>query len=128
MFAEADDDAKIFMAKFDIKDGFWRLDCEEGEEWNFCYVLPQREGEQLKICVPSSLQMGWVESPPYFCAASETARDVAGWYAEMPLGILPDHKFLKHAMGNAAVQALPESVADKSFKYGIEVYVDDFLG
>ena len=34
-FAEAEEDAKIFMAKFDIKDGFWRLDCEEGEEWNF---------------------------------------------------------------------------------------------
>jgi hypothetical protein len=32
MFAESEDDAKIFMAKFDIKDGFWRLDCEEGEE------------------------------------------------------------------------------------------------
>jgi hypothetical protein len=39
-FAEADEDAKIFMAKYDIKDGFWRLDCQEGEEWNFAYVLP----------------------------------------------------------------------------------------
>jgi hypothetical protein len=26
-FAEADEDAKIFMAKWDIKDGFWRMDC-----------------------------------------------------------------------------------------------------
>ena len=26
-FAEADDDAQIFMAKWDIKDGFWRLNC-----------------------------------------------------------------------------------------------------
>ena len=34
-FAEADDNAKIFMAKWDIKDGFWRMDCEEGEEYNF---------------------------------------------------------------------------------------------
>jgi hypothetical protein len=40
-FAEADEDAKIFMAKYDIKDGFWRLDCQEGEEWNFSYVLPR---------------------------------------------------------------------------------------
>jgi hypothetical protein len=31
-FAEADEDAKIFMAKFDIKDGFWRLECAAGEE------------------------------------------------------------------------------------------------
>ena len=40
-FAEASEDAKIFMAKWDIKDGFWRIDCCEGEEWNFSYVLPQ---------------------------------------------------------------------------------------
>ncbi len=31
-FAEADDNAKIFMAKWDIKDGFWRMDCKAGEE------------------------------------------------------------------------------------------------
>jgi hypothetical protein len=33
VFAEADENAKIFMAKWDIKDGFWRMDCTEGEEW-----------------------------------------------------------------------------------------------
>ena len=31
-FAQVDKDAKIFMAKWDIKDGFWRLDCKEGQE------------------------------------------------------------------------------------------------
>lgn len=34
-FAETGEDEKVFMAKKDIKDGFWRLDCQEGEEWNF---------------------------------------------------------------------------------------------
>jgi hypothetical protein len=43
-FASVEDDAKIFMAKWDIKDGFWRLDCEAGEEWNFSYVLPPSYG------------------------------------------------------------------------------------
>ena len=38
--AEAPDGAKIFQEKWDIKDGFWRLDCKEGEGWYFCYVLP----------------------------------------------------------------------------------------
>lgn len=38
-FAKADADCKIFMAKWDMKDGFWWLDCEEGQEWNFCYIL-----------------------------------------------------------------------------------------
>jgi hypothetical protein len=31
---------KNFMAKWDVKDGFWRLDGQDGEEWNFAYVLP----------------------------------------------------------------------------------------
>jgi hypothetical protein len=106
---------------------YWRMDVEEGEEWNFCYVLPQREGEPTRLVVPTSLQMGWVESPPYFCAASETARDVAGWYAEMPMGSLPEHKFLKHAMGNDEAQKLPDKASNDGFNYIIEVYVDDFI-
>jgi hypothetical protein len=81
-FAEADDDTKIFMAKWDIKDGFWRMDCAAGKEWNFTYVLPQEEGEPLTLAVPTSLQMGWVESPPYFCAATETSRDISTDYIE----------------------------------------------
>ena len=31
-FAETEDDARIFMAKWDIKDGFWHLDAEDGAE------------------------------------------------------------------------------------------------
>jgi hypothetical protein len=63
-FSEANKDAKPFMEKWDIKDGFWRMDCENGEEWNFAYVLLQEQGNPVQIVVPTSLQMGWVESPP----------------------------------------------------------------
>ena len=127
-FAEADEDAKIFMAKYDIKDGFSRLDCQEGEEWNFCYVLPQEPGKPVVLVKPTSLQMGWVESPPYFCAASETARDVAVDYAEVPLGTLPKHKFTAYAMKGADAQALPEKVSNnRGFAYFVDVYVDDFI-
>jgi hypothetical protein len=124
-FAEADPDAKIFMAKFDIKDGFWRLDCQEGEEWNFAYILPQGEGEPI---LPTSLQMGWVESPPYFCAASETARDVATQYLESKVGSLKKHKFEQYAMGGDDVKKLSEKGgAQGPLKYLVEVYVDDFI-
>jgi hypothetical protein len=43
------------MAKWDIKDGFWSLDANTGDEWNFAYVLPQPPGELVKIVVPTSL-------------------------------------------------------------------------
>ena len=45
-FTEADNNNKIFMAKWDIKDGFWWMDCRAGEEWNFNYVLPQPQGQE----------------------------------------------------------------------------------
>ena len=32
---EAPDRENIFQEKWDIKDDFWRLDCKEGEEWDF---------------------------------------------------------------------------------------------
>ncbi len=91
---ETDNTAKIFMAKWDIKDGFWCHDCAEGEEYNFAYVLPQPEEESICIVIPTSLQMGWVESPLYFCEAMETARDVAKEYIKIPVTSLPDHKFV----------------------------------
>ena len=97
VFAQAGPDDKVFMAKWDIKDSFWPLDCEKGEEWNFVYILPQLEGGPIKLVVPKSLQMGWIESAPYFCAASETARNVADDYFETPVGSLPTHKFVQHS-------------------------------
>ena len=127
-FTEADKNNKIFMAKWDIKDGFWRLDVQVGDEWNFAYVLPQAPGEPVKIVVPSSLQMGWVESPPYFCAATETSRDIAMQYCETKLGTLKEQKFDALVAGNATVAELPEtSETQKYMRYLIEVYVDDFM-
>jgi hypothetical protein len=127
-FATAAEDAKIFMAKWDIKDGFWRLDCEAGEEWNFSYVLPSTFGtEDVTLVVPTSLQMGWIESPPYFCVASETARDVAASYAELPLGAQPPHDFLHYMKMHDDYHSLPRTAPHSNFRYIMEVYMDDFI-
>ena len=126
-FATSDPDAKIFMAKWDIKDGFWRLDCEEGQEWNFCYVLPKPQGEPIQLVVPTSLQMGWIESPPYFCTASETARDVAEQYLQRPLNSLPNHKFLDRTLQHEDINSLPE-LSSTPLKFVLEVYMDDYIG
>jgi hypothetical protein len=70
--------------------------------------------------------MGWVESPPYFCAASETARDVAMDYVETPVGSLPEHKFQHMVMGSEAVNRLPVT-GSAELRCLVEVYVDDFM-
>jgi hypothetical protein len=129
-FASTSDDERVFMAKWDIKDGFWRLDCAEGDEWNFAYVLPDPADQRTKLVVPNSLQMGWIESPPYFCAASETGRDVAEGYTETPVGCLPQHKFLLHTQLAPAYQSLPRVPPPQArpLRYLIEVYMDDYIG
>jgi hypothetical protein len=129
-FATANSDAKIFMAKWDIKDGFWRLDCREGEEWNFAYVLPQETRQPIKLVIPTSLQMGWIESPPYFCTASETARDVAEQYLQTPIGSLDDHKFLPWMELNDDYLALPltDDHGTPMFQMLLEVFMDDYIG
>ena len=127
-FAETEDEARIFMAKWDIKDGFWQLDAEEGTEWNFAYVLLQSPGKPIYLVVPTSLQMGWVESPPFFCTASETARDVAQDYCETKIDTLPPHKFTNYVTGNQAYDELPErDDSGNNFQYLLEVYVNDFV-
>ena len=127
-FAQAPEGAKIFENKFDVKDGFWRMNVKKGQEWNFCYVLPQKDGEPVRIVCPTSLQMGWVESPGYFCAASETARDVAEDYINVPVGQLPAHKFQRHTEVHPDFQALPEhDKIPRPLSYMIEVYVNDFI-
>jgi len=55
----------IYFAKWDIKDGFWRLVVSLENAWHFCYVLPKlNKDDPTEIVVPMCLQMGWCESPP----------------------------------------------------------------
>ena len=112
-FAEAPDCANIFQAKWDIKDGFWRLDCKEGEEWNFCYVLPQKPCMPIKLVVPTLLQMGWIEYPPYFCTFSETGRDVAEKYIDTQVGSLEEHKLVELTEVNSNIAELKDKYTSK---------------
>ena len=128
--ATAPEGKKIYAAKWDIKDGFWRMVCEEGAEYNFAYVLPSVDGSPPKLVIPTSLQMGWLESPGYFCAGSETARDVMELYAETHLGALPTHKFEHFTQVSDDYHALPTILSGEGddFLYNMEVFVDDFMG
>ena len=129
--AENYDKTKPFkFCKLDIKDGFWRLVVHEKDAWNFCYVLPPKDGkhkhiDETLLVVPNSLQMGWCESPPFFCAASETARDIIDRLIreDEPL---PPHKFENKMMpkeNSPHVQVTQEEQTTL-----MEVFVDDFVG
>ena len=105
-----------------------RLDVEDGAEWNFSYVLPQHPCQPCYLVVPTSLQMGWVESPPFFCAAPGMARDIVQYYCETKMGTLPPHKFTNYVIGNQAYEYLSEQdLLVRIFCHLLEVYVDYFV-
>ncbi len=64
------------FAKIDLSDGFWRMLVQECDKWNFAYFIPGAVEESLRLIIPHALQMGWTESPGYFCAATESGRDI----------------------------------------------------
>ena len=122
MFAEADDDAVILMAKWDIQDGFLAAQLPQRRRVEFCYVWPRAPTELCRLVAPSSLQMGWVDSAPYSCAASDTARDIAVNSSEKKIGTLPKHKF-EHWAGMETALVNDGQQNDK-LHYVLDVYVD----
>lgn len=78
----------------------------------------------ITLVVPISLQMGWIESPGYFCVASETSRDVSTQYCQALLGSLPEQKFSGFIWGDPAYESVPTSdLQDNKFRFLIEVVV-----
>jgi hypothetical protein len=113
-------DQQIFLSKVDLSDGFWRMIVEPSQKWNFCYVMPDPPGSPVRIVVPSALQMGWAESPAYFCTATETGRDIIQWLVDAKVD-LPVHPFEKFMIPDP----LPEGHGDGDKE--IHVYVDDYI-
>jgi hypothetical protein len=127
VFAEAEENNKIFMKKWDVRDGFWRMDCREGEQWNFVYVLPKPLAMPVTLVILLSLQIGWVESPPFFCTATETSWDIAMQYCNTKVGSLKDHKFATYLMGKDNFEAFCQTDSQWPFLYLLEVDVDNFM-
>ena len=115
------------FAKLDVTDGFWRMAVSDEDAWNFCYVLPslqeRKSLDDIEIVVPNSLQMGWCESPPFFCSGSETARDIM---EAIKLQNLPPHKYEADMLRNVDPSDTVASV--EGLVTLLEVYVDDFIG
>jgi hypothetical protein len=112
----------IHFSKLDLADGYWRMIVTREERWNFSYVMPARPGEELMVVVPSALQMGWNESPAFFCATTETVRDVSQMWIDHGTE-LPAHK-----MESLVEPTLPPRQSTKGSSHQWSgVYVDDHI-
>ena len=55
------------------------------------YILthsPDMPEDKWILVVPTSIQMGWIKSPEFFCTVPETSRDIIDVYTNTPLGEL----------------------------------------
>jgi hypothetical protein len=112
----------IQLSKIDLADGYWRMIVEETSRWNFAYVLPGPPGGPTRIVIPSALQMGLMESPGYFCAATESVRDIAQKWIDSN-ETLPNHAF----EGFMSTEAPRRQSSPGGEHQMSAVYVDDFL-
>jgi hypothetical protein len=113
------------FAKIDLSDGFWRMLVAESDKWNFAYVLPGVVGQPTRLVIPHALQMGWTESPGYFCAATETGRDILQ-------ALIDGHTVLHpHVMDSFMTPSTParrqtSPTTERPWQMSA-VYVDDYI-
>jgi hypothetical protein len=62
--------------KVDIANGFYRIWLNLHDIPKLAVLLPRLHGKEPLLALPLVLPMGWTESPPYFCAATETVANV----------------------------------------------------
>jgi hypothetical protein len=67
----------VHLIKVDIADGFYRICLNPADIPKLGVVFPTKPGAEPMIAFPLRLPMGWADSPPYFCVATETVADLA---------------------------------------------------
>ena len=86
----------VYMAKLDISDGFYRINLAPADIPRLGLVFPSLPHQPPLVALPLVLPMGWKNSPPVFCAATETAADIANSLL-VSHPDLPQHRLEHHA-------------------------------
>jgi hypothetical protein len=114
----------IHFSKIDLVNGYWYMVIEPKAGWNFTYVMPMAPGTTpTQLVISRALQMGWNESPAYFCAMTELVHDVAQAWIDQG-----SHK-PQHPMESFTTLAKPacqQSSIGPAYQM-LAVYVDAFL-
>jgi len=128
---EVDCEWEIDWQKVDLSDGFWRMIVEAGEEHNFVFQMPPREGDTEKYyVVPSSLQMGWKNSPAYFCTTTESTCTLIQRLLALTIssGIPEAHRHENYCVEPPETEEpIPEWAMPTDLMILARVFVDDFM-
>lgn len=130
---DVSDQWEIDWQKVDLSDGFWRMIVEAGEEYNFVYQLPRRPGDtETHYVVPSSLQMGWKNSPAYFSYATEAGRELIKRVLALTLdtGMTEPHRHEDKCLPEGSAQTAdpkPPWTRPEELAIASRVFVDDYI-
>ena len=129
----------VYLSKIDIADGFYRIWVKAEDIPKLAVSFPSRPGEEPLVAFPLTLPMGWRESPPWFCTATETVADLANEALRRVLDQLP-HRLDELAETQPQPDPLAAQAPEPDFaapqtgehyhkpvQYW-DVYVDDFIG
>ena len=67
----------VKLIKIDVADGFYRIGVKCEDVPKLGVAFPSEPGQPQLVAFPITLPMGWTNSPPIFCAATETIADIA---------------------------------------------------
>ena len=66
-----------YLLKADVSDGFYRIGLRPTDAPKLGLIFPSGKGKEQIVAIPLTLPMGWKNSPPLFCTATETVADLA---------------------------------------------------
>ena len=66
----------VYLSKTDLADGFYRIPLASDSIPALAVAFPHTSPEPAIVALPLALPMGWVNSPPYFCAFTESIADI----------------------------------------------------
>lgn len=125
----ADGADEVLWAKLDLADGFWRMVVASPHEWGFAFQLPPRPEDpedDAYFVIPSALQMGWTNSPAFFCDATEATATLITRILALTArgGLSSPHALEHHCLPQPTPDPRPWATPSLVL---IRVYVDDFI-
>jgi hypothetical protein len=120
---------EINWQKIDLSDGFGCMIISTGAEHNFAFQMPTRAtNTDTFFMVPSSLQMGWKNSPAYFCVAMQTTRELVRCMLVLTIntGIMEPHWHKHHCQQSPPPQPKPEWQTPTDMTIMSVVFINEF--
>ena len=67
----------VYLLKADVSDVFYRIGLRPQDAPKLVLIFPSCREEEPMVAIPLKLPMGWKNSPPLFCTATETVADLS---------------------------------------------------